>query len=104
MHGGIISALIDETCGWVVTRKIQTCVFTVNLNVRLRRPISSNYTQLTIRAHIVKQMRNILAMHAEETNSTGELCTEAEVTYFLVAPEKAQEMGFATCELEEDNP
>ena len=24
MHGGILSTLIDEVCGWVVTRKLQT--------------------------------------------------------------------------------
>lgn len=101
MHGGILSTLIDETCGWVVTRKMQTCGFTANLNVRFRHPISSNDTQLTIRAHIVKQVRNILTMHAQVTNSDGELCTEGEVTYFLVTPEKAQEMGFATCDLED---
>ena len=101
MHGGILSTLIDETCGWVVTRKAQTCGFTANLNVRFRKPISSNDTKLTIRAHIVKQVRNLLTMHAQVTNSADELCTEAEVTYFLVSPEKAQEMGFATCELED---
>ena len=29
MHGGILSTLIDEVCGWVVTRKLQTSGNTV---------------------------------------------------------------------------
>ena len=29
MHGGILSTLIDEVCGWVVTRKLQTSGYTV---------------------------------------------------------------------------
>ena len=32
MHGGILSTLIDEVCGWVVTRKLQTSGYTVQLN------------------------------------------------------------------------
>jgi len=97
MHGGVLSTLIDEVCGWVVTRKMQTSGFTTNLNVKFRKAVSTNESQLTIRAHIVKQMRNLLFIHAEITNEQGELCTEGEATYFLMNQEKAQEMGFRHC-------
>lgn len=97
MHGGVLSTLIDEVCGWVVTRKMQTSGFTTNLNVKFRKAVSTNERQLTIRAHIVKQMRNLLFIHAEITNEQGELCTEGEATYFLMNQEKAQEMGFRHC-------
>ncbi len=100
MHGGILSTLIDETCGWVVTRKMQTSGFTVNLNVKFRKAVSTNESELIIRAHIVKQMRNMLFVHAEITNSKGELCVEGETTYFLMNEEKAKEMGFTHCEVE----
>ena len=33
MHGGILSTLIDETCGWVVTSKMHTNGFTVEMKV-----------------------------------------------------------------------
>ncbi len=97
MHGGVLSTLIDEVCGWVVTRKMQTSGFTTNLNVKFRKAVSTNESQLNIRAHIVKQMRNLLFIHAEITNEQGELCTEGETTYFLMNQEKAQEMGFRHC-------
>lgn len=97
MHGGVLSTLIDEVCGWVVTRKMQTSGFTTNLNVKFRKAVSTNESQLTIRAHIVKQMRNLLFIHAEITNEQGDLCTEGEATYFLMNQEKAQEMGFRHC-------
>lgn len=97
MHGGVLSTLIDEVCGWVVTRKMQTSGFTTNLNVKFRKAVSTNERQLNIRAHIVKQMRNLLFIHAEITNEQGELCTEGEATYFLMNQEKAQEMGFRHC-------
>lgn len=103
MHGGVLSTLIDETCGWVVTRKMQTSGFTTSLNIKFRKAISTNEAQLTIRAHIVKQMRNLLFIHAEITNTQGEICTEGEATYFLMNQEKAQEMGFRHCDVEGEN-
>ena len=38
---------------------------------------------------------------AEITNAKGELCNEGEATYFLMNEEKAKEMGFLHCEVEE---
>jgi hypothetical protein len=35
------------------------------------------------------------------TNSKGELCNEGEAIYFLMNQEKAKEMGFLHCEVEE---
>ena len=101
MHGGVLSTLIDETCGWVVTRKMQTSGFTTSLNVKFRKPVSTNEPVLTIRANIVKQMRNLLFIHAEISNSQGEVCVEGETTYFLMNQEKAKEMGFIKCDVEE---
>ena len=101
MHGGVLSTLIDETCGWVVTRKMQTSGFTTNLSVKFRKAISTNEPVLTIRANIMKQMRNLLFIHAEITNAAGEVCVEGETTYFLMNEEKAKEMGFVHCEVEE---
>ena len=101
MHGGVLSTLIDETCGWVVTRKMQTSGFTTSLSVKFRKAVSTNEPRLTTRANIVKQMRNLLFIHAEISNAQGELCVEGEATYFLMNEEKAKEMGFVHCEVEE---
>ena len=100
MHGGVLATLIDEICAWVVTRKKQTSGFTTGLNLKYRKAISTDEPQLTIRAHIIRQMRNLLFIHAEISNSQGELCTEGEATYFLESQEKAQEMGFRHCRVE----
>ena len=101
MHGGVLSTLIDETCGWVVTRKMQTSGFTTNLSVKFRKAVSTNDPKLTVRANIVKQMRNLLFIHAEITNAADELCVEGDATYFLMNQEKSKEMGFLHCDVEE---
>ena len=101
MHGGILSTLIDEVCGWVVTRKLQTSGYTVQLNVKFRKAISTTEPKLTIRAKVTKQVRNLAYISAEITNSQGEVCNEGEAIYFLMPPEKAREMGFLQCDVEE---
>ena len=59
MHGGILSTLIDEVCGWVVTRKLQTSGYTVQLNVKFRKAVPTTEPELTIRAKVTRQVRNL---------------------------------------------
>ena len=100
LHGGILSTLIDEVCGWVVTRKLQTSGYTVQLNVKFKKAILTTEPELTIRAKVTRQVRNLAYISAEITNSKGELCNEGEAIYFLMSQEKAREMGFLHCEVE----
>jgi uncharacterized protein (TIGR00369 family) len=101
MHGGILSTLIDEVCGWVVTRKLQTSGYTVQLNVKFKKAIPTSEPELTIKAKVAKQVRNLVYINAEITNSKGELCNEGEAIYYLMNQEKAKEMGFQHCVVEE---
>ena len=50
---------------------------------------------------VTKQVRNLAYISAEITNSKGELCNEGEAIYFLMNEEKAKEMGFLHCEVED---
>lgn len=102
LHGGIIGALVDEIAGWVVSRKMQTSGVTTRLDVRYRKPVMTTEAQITLRAHIAKQLRNIVVIHVTLENAKGEICDEADATYFTFGPDKAREMGFTECELEGD--
>ena len=55
----------------------------------------------TIKAKVSKQVRNLVYINAEITNSKGELCNEGEAIYYLMNQEKAKEMGFLHCDVEE---
>lgn len=102
LHGGIISTLIDEIAGWVVSRKLQTTGVTSRLDVRYRKPVLTTETQITLRARIVRQMRNVVVIGVTLENAKGEICDEAEATYFTFGHDKACEMGFTDCGLEGD--
>ena len=60
LHGGIQALILDEVCGWVVTRKLQTAGVTSKMETRYRRPVSTLDTELTARARITGQKRNII--------------------------------------------
>ena len=90
LHGGIQSVLLDEICGWVVFRKLQTGGVTSKMEPRSRKSISTNDTHVVLRASLREQKRNIAIIEARLYNSMGELCTEATCTYFTFPKEKAE--------------
>ena len=103
LHGGIQALLLDEVCGWVVTRKLQTAGVTSKMETRYKRPISTNDTELTVRAHIREQRLNIVIIDATLSSSNGVVCTEATCTYFALPREKAEkDMHFVACKTEEE--
>lgn len=102
LHGGIQSVLLDEICGWVVMRKLQTAGVTSRMETRFLHPVRTNGGQITLRAHIVEQRRNLITIDATLTDSDGKLCSTARCTYFAFPPDKAQsDMHFQGCETEE---
>jgi acyl-coenzyme A thioesterase PaaI-like protein len=70
--------------------------------VKFKKAIPTTEPVLTIKAKVDKQVRNLAYIHAEITNSKGELCNEGEAIYFLMPQEKAKEMGFLHCDVEEE--
>lgn len=103
LHGGIISTLIDETAGWVVTRKLQAAGMTSKLDVTFRKPVTSSEVQVTVKAHLAEKRRNLALIDVVVENAHGEVCAEGRVTYFVMSAEKSAEMGFIPCDVEGDN-
>ena len=45
LHGGIQSVLLDEICGWVVFRKLQTAGMTTRMETRYRKAVSTDFVR-----------------------------------------------------------
>ena len=100
LHGGVIAMLMDEVAGWVVNRKLQTAGMTTRLDIKYRQPVMTTEPLITIKGHISAQRRNIVTIHLTLENAKGEICDEADATYFTFGPERAKEMGFDGCAVE----
>ena len=95
--------LLDEICGWVVVRKLQTSGVTSKMETRFRKPVSTTDSHVVLRASIREQKRNIVIIDAKLYNEAGEVCSEAVCTYFTFPKEKAeQEMHFHHCDVEKE--
>jgi len=102
MHGGIIATLVDETAGWLVMRKLQTCGVTSRLNVRYHKPVVADTLEIVVRSKIVEQKRNYISIEVSVEDGCGEKCASAEVVYYAFDKEKAHSMGFFGCDADEE--
>lgn len=101
LHGGIQTALMDELAGWVVLRKLQTSGVTSRLDARFIKSISTEEPRLVIRGHIKERKRNAVFIEIEIFNSRNELCSRADLVYFIVTQEQAtDDFHFEGCKVE----
>ena len=86
----------------ILTRKLQTAGMTSKLEIRYKHPLSVNDSQYTIHAHITNRRAHLVFMSATIENAKGEVCVEAESVYYAFDEEKAKEMGFSHCDVENE--
>lgn len=100
LHGGIQATLIDETGGWLISRKFQTSAMTTNLNIKYKAPAPIEGI-IEIRAKMREQKRNFVIIDISLT-AGGVLCSVAEATYYCFPREKAEkDFHFLPYEVEE---
>lgn len=102
IHGGILATLIDETAGWVVFRKLQTSGMTTRLDLRYKKAVSTQESQITLRGELIDCKHHLATIHVVLENSHNETCVEGNVVYYVMDSDKAKAMGFEHCDLEGD--
>ncbi|MDR0430085.1 MAG: PaaI family thioesterase [Tannerellaceae bacterium] len=104
LHGGIQSTLMDEVGGWLIVRKLQTTGVTSKLEAKFIKSISTNEPLLTIKGRIKEQKRNAVFLETEIFNSQNELCSRADMVYFVISKERAkEEFYFNGCHTEDES-
>ncbi|HER08185.1 MAG TPA: PaaI family thioesterase [Bacteroides sp.] len=90
LHGGIQATMMDEIASWVVFVKLQTAGVTLRLNTRYRKPVRLSAGAITLRAKVVRNVRNIATIEVHLFDGGGRACSEGVVEYFLLSSEKAR--------------
>ena len=90
LHGGIQSTLLDEIAAWAVYVKGCTSGVTSRMNVKYHKPVAVKGNTLLLRAKIVEIRRRFATIKAELMNEKGELCSEAELVYYMFPAEVAK--------------
>ncbi|MBR5778389.1 MAG: PaaI family thioesterase [Bacteroidales bacterium] len=94
LHGGIQSTLLDEIAAWAVYVKGQTSGVTSRMNVKYHKPVLVRGNSLLLRAKILEVRRRFANIKAELINSDGEVCSEADLVYYMYPQEIAKTQYF----------
>lgn len=81
VHGGIISALLDEVCAYA-GMTVASTVVTGELKTRFRKPVPVEQT-VTVRARVTNQVRRAVLVEAELTMA-GTVLASAEAKMVVV--------------------
>jgi uncharacterized protein (TIGR00369 family) len=90
LHGGIQSTLLDEIAAWAVYIKGRTSGVTSRMNVKYHKPVAVKGNTLLLRAKITETRRRFATIKAELINSDGEVCSEAELVYYMFPKDVAE--------------
>jgi uncharacterized protein (TIGR00369 family) len=83
VHGGIISALLDETIGWACACSARRYFVTAELNIRFVKPLQVN-TRVTVHGHCTGQTSKFSEGQGEILGEDGTLYARAKAKYFLL--------------------
>ncbi len=89
LHGGVASAILDETIGRAILNKYDTEVWgvTIELNVKFKKPIPLN-EELKVVGRITKENNRIFEGTGEIYLQNGDVAATATGKYFKVPLEK----------------
>lgn len=102
LHGGIQATIMDESAGWLISRKFQTSGMTTNLNVKYKKPVPTGKgIKIEVRARVKEVKRNFVFIEATISHE-GTICSTGELTFYCFSKEVAEKDFFFTgCELED---
>ncbi len=91
VHGGVVSALLDETIGWACSVHAHRLTVTVELTVRFRRPVPSG-RPLTVRGRFVEMRRNLLVGEGEVVDAGGRVLATGRGVFSPLPEERSREI------------
>ncbi len=92
VHGGIITAIIDEAMGWASTVKTTLMYVTADLNVRFVKPVKVGEA-LTFKGWLVKNRRKMTVNEGVVISADGEILVKASGKFFALSEAESREVN-----------
>ena len=90
VHGGIVTALLDETMGWAIFHQGVWGV-TARIAVTFRQPVNVG-DELSVIGTVTKESRRAIETHGEVRDQAGALLAEADATFLVMPEERRKEL------------
>ncbi len=91
VHGGVVTALLDEAMWWAVAAKHKKNTFTVKIEVDFKKPLSPGSTYRVEGKVEEERKGRIFITHGAVFDEKGKLCAQSRGT-FLKAPDESLKM------------
>ena len=90
VHGGIVTALLDETMGWAIFHQGVWGV-TARITVTFRQPVNVG-DELVVSGLVTKETRRAIETHGEVRDEAGALLAESDATFLVMPEERRKEL------------
>jgi len=90
VHGGIVTALLDETMGWAIFHAGIWGV-TARITATFRQAIKVG-DELVISGTVTKEAHRAIETHGEIRDANGTLLAEADATFLVMPEERRREL------------
>lgn len=87
VHGGVVTAALDESAGWACTVQTGSLYFTAELTVRFRRAVPGG-VPLHLEAECLEARRRLARGRSRILDAEGRVLAEAEGRFLPVPPEE----------------
>lgn len=92
VHGGVITAMLDECSGRAAQRGPNNFMFTSEIKVRFRKNVPTD-EQVVVTGTFIKRRNQVAFAHGEIRNQSGELLAESDGVFVDIPEEKLHEIG-----------
>lgn len=93
IHGGVISAILDEGMSWPHTISTGEMLMTVDLRIRFRKPVPSDKPFLFIAETIENGKKSrIIEAKGQILSPNGKVLAEAQAKYMSRSPEASKQI------------
>ncbi len=92
VHGGITTALLDETIGWAIAVEKKMMFMTAELNVRFIRPLPVGL-DVTVRGRATEHKSRYSMAEGEIVDADGHIYAKATGKFFLMKDWQAEEIN-----------
>ena len=92
VHGGVITAMLDECSGRAAQSGRKDFMFTSEIKVRFRKNVTTE-EPIIVTGTFIRRRNQVAFAHGEIRNETGELLAESDGVFVDVPKEKLNELG-----------
>ena len=92
VHGGVISAFLDELTGWAVSLRHGVLVYTAELTVRFVAPVRLG-KRYTGRARMGEGHGRLWGAQGSLTDEEGRVCARSSGRFMLLSPVQTSEVA-----------